>query len=178
MSYWRKRDPDDPFERVVTYIPKGTLEILRKISNERCLPMSRLVSYAVDNELDCANPFNYPTELPTEPFVKFLRPKECAAILEFLKFLSGGLSRDMLLLCRRQMGIEDRKDFMIAYRELLELKSIEEVVPSRAKFTRFSADYRVTRVVGRKGGRRARYKRVEGESQNYKRVITDEDVER
>ena len=170
-------DPNDAFDCIKAYLPKGTIKILREMSLDLQLPISRLVAIAVDNELDVQNAFNYPCAMPTSPFVEFAFADEAGKLLNFMAKFPTGVSTDTLLLCRRDIGIESRAEVMLAYRELLEKGLIEEFRPTKTRFA-YHKDYRRVRVkdVAAKDLRRPRYKRVEGESTRHQQRIRDEDI--
>lgn len=160
-----RRDPDDPFEPVTVYLPKSLAAILKSYSDKRGLPVSRLVCYAVDNELDTAHPFNYECDLPESPFVEYAYAAEASRMIEYLERFPSGTGRDVLMLARRDMSIPNRTELMLAYRELLETQMVEEYMPVRTKF-KFNRDYKYTRLVGYKPQdvRKKKYKQIEGES--------------
>lgn len=105
------------------------------------MPMSRLVCYAVDNELDAASPFNYPAEFPDTPFLEGAFASEAGKILSFIqKYGPHGL--DSLLLSRREIGILDRNALLHGARELLHSELCEMVSPVWSNFT-FPKNYKV-----------------------------------
>ena len=175
----QKYEANDAFEEVKVYIPKETMLILREASEELATPMSRLVAIALDNELDAPTAFNYPCPMPESPYVEYAYAAEAGKILRFLEKFPVGTSVDTLMLCRRDIGIESRAEFMLALRELFEKNMIEEFKPTNTKF-RYGPDYTRIRAVGvePKELKKKRFKRIEGESTRYQRVIKDDDVER
>lgn len=165
----KRRDPDDdPFDVITVYVPKSLSYMLKSKSDEIAIPVSRLVLFAIDNELDVDTPFYYPCPDPTSPYVPFAYADEAGKILSFLSKFPSGTGRDTLMLCRRDIGIPSRTVFMLAYRELLDSGQVEEFHPKRTKF-RYNRDYLYTRIVDTdpKKMKKNRYKRIEGESTKY-----------
>ncbi len=158
----------NPLEKVATFLPKSIHSQLRLLSMHRGLPVSRLLAIAVDNELDCQVPFNYPCDLPTNDYAEFTYAKEAGRIIAFLQTrMPNGTGRDMLTLCRREMGIESKDTFLGALRELYEKDILEEFIPQNAKFSYYKPDYRYVRIKGmvRKENRTAQTDEVENESE-------------
>lgn len=155
---------DNPFNERTLYVPVSLDSMLKALSEKHELPISRLICIAIDNELDVDVPFNYPCFQPESPYVEFAYAEEAGKILKFLEKFPTGTGRDMLMLCRRDIGIDSRAEFMLGYRELLEKKMIEEFRPLRTKF-RYGRNYMYTRIrnVEAASLRRARYKKPESE---------------
>jgi len=96
------------------------------------VPISRLIAIAIDNELDAVEPFNYSLEFPDEPFLEMQYVDEGGKILRYLnKFGETGTPLINLILGRREVGIENRRIFLLAYREILHLGLVEEYVPRK-----------------------------------------------
>lgn len=111
-----------------TFLPVLEKNMLRDLSKKMGLPQSRLLHMAFDNELDQDNPFHYPCTLPTIDYIQGAYVNEGSKIFKFLiENFKNGTGRDMLMLCRRSIGIPDRETFMLGYRELLEQGMIKEV---------------------------------------------------
>lgn len=137
---------NDPYTYVGAFLPKGTAEILRSKSAETGLPMSKLISIAIDNELDSPAPFNYPCLLPSSIFIPGAFVEECARIVQYLMRFPSGCGREQLMLSRRDFGVPNRDTLMYAYRELLEMGIIKEVAPPpRTKF-KYPEGYKYTRL--------------------------------
>ncbi len=149
MAFSRKSRFDkenDPFGSVTAFLPKGTLAILKELSRTTGLPMSKLVSIAIDNELDSPAPFNYPCLLPSTVFVPGAYVEECQLITRYLMRFPSGCGREQLMLSRRDIGIPNRETLMMAYRELLDFGLIKEVPPPpRVKFE-YPEGYKYTRL--------------------------------
>lgn len=176
---YQKYDPNDAFERVVIYVPKGTAALLRQASADLETPMSRLAAIAIDNELDAHAPFNYPCPMPEAPYVEYAYATEGGKIMRFLEHFPQGTSLDTLMLCRRDMGIESRAEFMLGYRELLEKNMVEMFRPMKTKFA-YGSDYFRVRPVGvdPKVIQKKRFKRIEGEPIRGIHQIKDDQIVR
>lgn len=176
-KYPKQRDPDDPFEKLTSFMPTDTAAILTQIADERGVPVSRLIAYAVDNELDLETPFNYPIPKPDTEYVEFAFATDAGKLLRFLQKLKGGAAPDTLLICRRMIGIDKREHVMYAYRELLEQGLIEEFYPKSKNYR--GRDYKRVRVIEEDIGRNPvkRYKTFEGSSERVKNSDIERDEE-
>ena len=163
-QYQKKRE-DDPFVSVTAYIPKSLSLRLSMLSKEIGLPMSRLIGFAIDNELDTEKPFNYDCSLPTDDYVEYQYAGEAGKIINFLNLIPSGASIDMLMLCRRDIGIPDKFTFLRAMRELIEKDMVIAGAPSvLSKFNYYKTDHVVYRTP-RTEDEAKRFRRIEGESQ-------------
>lgn len=170
-------ETDDVFKSLNAFLPKKTVQMLEEISEDKRIPLSRLIAIAVDNELDSIPPFNYPTEKPASEYVEFAYADEASKLLEFIEKCPQGVGLDTLLLVRRDLGIENREIVMLAYRELLEQGLVEVFKPLRTSFN-YGRHYRRVRAVGvdAKKLQKIRYKRLEGESLKGSPAIRDSDI--
>jgi len=173
----RRYDPkDEAFEKILAYVPKSLVAILKSRSEVLCLPVSRLICFALDNELDTDSPFNYPTFLPEAPYVEYAYADEASKMMAYLRKFPAGTGRDTLILCRRDYGVMKRDDAMHAYRELLEKGMIEEFRPRHTKF-HHKDTYLYSRIVelDPRKLKEQRNKRVESESTKFQRNVHDTD---
>lgn len=106
------------YESLNIFLPKEQFDYLRDLSDERQLPISRLISFAVDNELDQTIPFKYDILEPTTEFVEDAYIEEAGKIMRFMQHFPGGIGRDSLMLFRRTIGVPNKTVFMLALREL------------------------------------------------------------
>lgn len=127
-------------------LSRPTLDILKKISQERGIPVSRLIAQAVDNELDAPYPFNYPCDEPSVEYDEIPYMNEAQKIFTFLQKYPRGMDRETLMLCRREIGIENRELFMLGLRRLLKTQLVEEFFPRKTVF-RYPVEYRRIRPV-------------------------------
>lgn len=176
-TFYQRKKTDDIYVMVPVYIPKKTHEMLkaRSESNDNPQPVSRLIAIAVDNELDVATPFHYPTDLPSE-YVEYAYAAEAGRLLSFLQKLPTGIAMDSIVLARRDIGIDDRKILLQCLKELFDKKLIEEYAPRRTMFN-YGRGYRRIRVVGKIEDKKKKYKRIEGQSTKGQRWVDDGDVE-
>lgn len=128
-------------------IPRDLYKILRDLSAVRKVPITRLICFAIDKEIDSDDMFDYPTPDPLNEFIEDAYTNEAGTIFRMLKFFKGGLSRDQLMLFRRGMGM-DKETVMLAVRELLKSKMVHEV-PIGRNYTNFEypPEYKVLRMV-------------------------------
>lgn len=128
---------DDCFEKLSITVPKEFSDILRKVAHERKLPISRLIWYALDNELDAANAFDYSCPRPTVTYVEFAYRDEAHKIMNFLRKFPEGMTIDMINIMRRQIGVDNRQVVMLALRELLKSGiAVESKTPPKSKYFR------------------------------------------
>lgn len=140
-------DPNDPFVKIQVYVPRSVHKILKEKSDEMKLPISRICAIAIDNELDSPAPFTYPCVLPKSDYIPQAYIGEAGKISRFLLKFPYGIGRDGLMLLRRDIGIPNREQLMLGYRELLEIDYIEEIKqPLRSKFN-YGPDYLYTKLV-------------------------------
>lgn len=129
------------------YLPDETKKILKLKSEESGLPISRLIAIAIDNELDSPSPFTYLCSWPINEYIEYAYVEEAQKIYQYLLKFPSGIGRDLLMLHRRDIGVTNRNDLMLALRELLEKDMIEEIpVPKNAKFKKYKKDYKYIRL--------------------------------
>lgn len=123
------------FSKISLTLPADLNEILRKLAADRRLPISRLIWYALDNELESPNPFNYECPEPETVFVQYAYSEEAKKIYDFLRKFPEGLNTDMIMLMRRQIGLPNKITLMLALRELLNTTLVvESKVPPKGRF--------------------------------------------
>lgn len=157
-----KNNVSNPFVQQQVYLPKSTARLLKEHSRRLGLPLSRLICIAIDNELDCERPFNYPSpDVDGEAYVEYMYAHEAGRLMEFLATIPTGTGEDMLLIARRDFGLEDRRLVMLAIRELIMTGMAERVPPPPGnKFGFYNEDYEYVRLVKdrtRKGKWKKRY---------------------
>ncbi len=125
----------NPFDQIAVFLPKQLARIVRETSERMGLPMSRLIGYAVDNELLAVQPFAFPCPLPMNTYVEHAYMEEAQRIYNYLLKFPNGLGRDQLVLCRHDLGIPNKETFLQGLRELFEREMIQEIKPPpRTKF--------------------------------------------
>jgi hypothetical protein len=127
------------FKSVPTSLGPKTYEKLQKFSQYHEMSISRLVAIAVDNELQKEKPFEFDLNVPDEKYVDMAYADEAGKILQFLKAY-GGMGVDMLMLVREDIGITDKRIFLLAFRELAQKGLIESYVP-KTKGPKFDRAY-------------------------------------
>lgn len=153
-------------------------ELLDKIALSKKIPITRLVAIAIENELLKDNPFNYDIDTPSEEYTPLAFASEAQKILDYLGKVSG-LSLDMLCILRHDIGIPDKKLFMLAFRECLLSNFLEEFKPKMPRFVTFKYDddyvfYRI-KGSGKKEQKEIRKKASKYETyQKLKREFKDE----
>lgn len=138
---------DNHYTSINIYLPRKFFEVLQKHSEEMQLPISRLICYAIDNELDALAPFNYMALDPTTEYVPDAYIEEAGKILRFIQDFPNGIGRDALMLFRRTIGIPNKTTFMLALRELFKAEMVVETVrkPVHNKFN-YSPFYKFIRL--------------------------------
>lgn len=146
-KYKRPADENDPFEKVTAFVPKSLSKLLRHISIQQDIPMSKLIAIAIDHEIERNNGFDQMLKKPESEFKKNEYVDESVRIFEFLKKFPGGTGVDTLWLFRREFGIKDKEIFMLSYRELIYSGMVEEFYPQNSKF-KYPKTYRYVRILG------------------------------
>ncbi len=122
-------------KKVSGYITDKHYQEMLRLSQEKKLPMSRLVAVAIDNEFQTDKPFEWPMYPVIEgEYVEFAYAHEAGLILNFLKTQMNGMGIDLLLLLREDIGITDKEVFLAAFRECLEKGLLESYVPKAGKY--------------------------------------------
>lgn len=149
MGFKNRREKTAPFEKNIRemslYLPLSLYNEVKAISDNRKIPISRLINYAIDKELaEGADAFEYECPMPTHLFVEDAYSAESSKIYVFLR-KTGPQSIDQLVLARRDIGIIDKELLMLGIRELLQSKVVEEIYPKWMTF-KFPAGYRVIAI--------------------------------
>lgn len=116
--------------KIASYVGKAHIEKLKFYSKKYKLPISRLIAIAVDNEifdcnLDTEMPFYWNTKIPENDFVENTYADEAGKLVKFLKMDSRGMSLDILLVLRHEVGIPDKEKLLLALRECLDHNLLE-----------------------------------------------------
>ena len=106
-------------------VPKSILELLNKRGEELMLTYNRLINIAIDNELDSTYTFNYAVGEP-DRYEPYMYAAEAQLLLKYLLDKPRGVSREMLMLLRRDIGIKDRQGLLGAIKQLHEDELITE----------------------------------------------------
>lgn len=132
----RERAPhegEDVLVKVETYIPRSMFEKLRNYSNELEMPKSRLLAYALYNEMyESAEPFKFETKIPdTENVQDGQYLKEAELLVGLIRQFPKGAGIDMLIMAREMIRLS-YDELLLAYRELVNLEQIVTVHPASA----------------------------------------------
>lgn len=159
-------------------VSKTVGDKLVEIRAREKITISNLISIALEHELERENPFEYEREVPDDEFVPMAYIEEAGKILNYMKKVSG-MSLDMMCLFRHDMGVPDKKVFLLAFRECVIMKQLEPYKPKVSPHATFKYDetyeqYRV-KGAGTLAGKKVRKKASEYEIfQRLKKRYKDE----
>lgn len=122
-----KAKSDNLMVKLSTYVSYHHEKVLKLISQKRQIPVSRLISFAIDNELGEEDAFDIGAEIPTYDYEEFEYAKEAGMIMTYIRRLKKPNGLDILLVLRHDIGIPDKHIFLSAFRECLDKNLIEEV---------------------------------------------------
>lgn len=162
-------EEEENMPKMVFRCPKYHCDKLRKISIARKISMSRLVAFAIDNELEKDRPFSFSTDIPDDDFIEGAYADEAGRILEFIRGLRKGAGLDILLLLRHKMNIPDKSKFLGGMRELLLKEMIEYFTPPHNPMYNgpYDCDYLYYRVKNNVVDR----KKLSKNEKDYKRFL-------
>lgn len=134
--------------QTTTWLPDWHKEKLKKIALERKIPMSRLIAFAIDHELQKEMPFQWDLETTTEYDSKAFA-KESTMIKDFLRKSDIGMGLDMLLLFRYLIGVPDKEVFLAAFHNAVKLNGIYGFKPEKKEgMPAMAEDYLYYKVAG------------------------------
>lgn len=122
--------------RVTGLISLSSYEKMSKLVDSKLIPISRLVAIAIEHEMQLENPFDYDCTLPDEEYINLAFVQDAAKILDYMKTTSG-MSLDMFCLMRHDIGIPDKKTFLLAFRECVVNGFLETYKPKQHANTKF-----------------------------------------
>ena len=123
-------------------ISSEVAEIVKKISEERNISITRLLGYAFDNELSKPIPFDFPTHLPSDEYQENAYASEASKIMDFMKLGNIPLPLDTLLLLRRKIGIPNRTTMLYALRECVMVNQLVRFKKDRSsKYAPVAEEY-------------------------------------
>lgn len=131
-------------------IPNSLYKILCKYRDTMILPTSQLMAYAIDRELDCERPFEYPCDMPKVRYVQHGYIAEAQRIARYLNHHRRGLPLQLLMLNRRDMDIASRETFMLAVREILMCGMAELVDPPKRLTVAYPENYKFLKLKERR----------------------------
>lgn len=133
---------------ITAKITNSNKDKLIQIAKDRQITIGRLLAIAIEHEFEKEVPFEYNYDLPTEEYTPLAFIEEASKILNFMK-KTYGLPLIGLCLLRHEIGIPDKETFLLAFRECLLMKQIEEYKPRKSAFAVVEYDkefvfYRIT----------------------------------
>ena len=137
------------------------------------------MAIAIDHELDKGkNAFNYDLSAPEDEFIPEAFLEEAGLIINYMK-KSSGMPLDMMLTMRHDMGISDKKVFLLAFRECVTVGMLEAYKPRQPEYIKikYDEDFVFYRVKGadKPAAKKARRKATKYELfQKLKKEFKDE----
>ncbi len=122
MSYEKQ------FSNMKTIVSNTRKNQIEEIAKSLGLPVSRLIAIAIEHEFEREKPFEYDMRLPKEEMIEMSYPDEGYRIIEYMKKFSG-ISQDLMVILRHDMGISDRATFLLALRDCIDKKFLVEYTP-------------------------------------------------
>lgn len=160
--------PDDPYMLLRVNLPKWMYMKLREVEKNLKIPIGRMISYAVFNELfEAENPFEL--TLPVGPAWRpGVYEEEAKKLYTFMSRFPTGIGIDVCYLMCEEIGI-DPKLIQCALMELQHNHLVQMVKPKDSSY-KFSDGYYVykTLAVDIRTKEQNRYKTFEGRSTSYK----------
>lgn len=136
---------------IKAYLPPWLMSKVREISVFKGIPMSRLIGVALDNELLREIPFECRTiaPLPHEvPVKKFEYADQANKLAKWLRQFPRGVDRELMILCRKDYGVESREEVLLAWRELFIGNLVEDVKPDNVTKFRYPETTEFVRLKG------------------------------
>lgn len=122
----RKFEEDAYFFGMKIYVPKTLHTIMQAFRVARGIPIARLITIAIYNELKRDKPFDLKLK-PDTAFIPGKYSEQASTVFKFLQLNGGGMALDLLVLSREMIDIQDENTILHAVRELKELDLIEEI---------------------------------------------------
>lgn len=122
----RKPTEDDPFIALKVYIPRVVYNKLKIISENTQNTMNRTVVSGLFNAINEGMSFEVDTSTPGDAPASYgLYDVESMLLYQFISKSYNGMSLDLLVMCRDDIGIPDRNILMYALYQLIRNKSVE-----------------------------------------------------
>jgi post-segregation antitoxin (ccd killing protein) len=140
---------DKLMKQAVGWISKYQHKRLEEEARKKGLPLSRLVAIAIDRELERPDAFKFDMNLPTIEYVEdgFEYADEAGKILHYLRTQKEGLSLDLLLILRHDIGVPDREIFLAAFKVCIDKDFVEKYTTMR-RHTKSPVAYHAWRLKG------------------------------
>lgn len=115
-----------------TWVSEKHDKIIRDISEKTGMPLSRVASIAIDNELERDNPFEFDKLPDSDESTIDKYAKEGGWFLNYMKKIPTGKTLDQLVILRHEMGISNKTVFLAVIRDCLDRELIEAYTAKRA----------------------------------------------
>lgn len=131
ILYGRRRRGNKTYEDrnfigMKVYLPRDLHTMLMAYRASKGIPITRLITIAVYNEMRRDKSFYLRLQPETE-FKAGKYTNEATVLMRFLKENHGGMAKDLLILSRHLIGIDDEDAILHAITELKDLGLVEEV---------------------------------------------------
>lgn len=128
-------------------LPRWHDKKLREIGISRKISLTRLICFALDNELIKDRPFEFDLELSKEDNIEYAYADQAGKILTFINSLHKGVALDILVLLRHSIGIESKAELLGGFKELVDADMIESFIPPVRKMytTSYNPNYKYWR---------------------------------
>jgi len=103
-------------------------------SRKRKIPARRLISYAIEKELEREDAFEYVTELPESGMYDELTFADEGGKIFNWMMINRPTSLDIMCLLREDIGIPNKDTLLAAIREMLDADVIETIPPIPTKY--------------------------------------------
>lgn len=136
-------------EKVVGLISKTRRQEIEKICLRKKIPLGILVAIAIEHEFERENPFSYDVSDPADKYLEHAFSNEANKIVLYMR-LCFGMSLENMCLVRHDIGIPDKKVFLLAFRECVRARLLEPYTPKQSIMSKFKYedDYTFWRVKG------------------------------
>jgi len=118
---------ENKMTKIQAFVGKTQFEKLRYYAQTLNLPLSRLVSYAIENEIDKLKPFDLVVKLPKSiEYKPDTYAKEASKIVNFLRGQEYGMTLDLLLVLKTDIGLKSYDDVINGLLECIHHKILEK----------------------------------------------------
>lgn len=130
------------FKRISASASKYVDGSISYYSEARGIPKSRLIIFAILNELKKDKPFDIDLKIPDyDEYVEYEYADQAGKILSFLRTQEFPTGIDVLLSVRHDLGIEKEEDILRGFRELIEKDLITRHKPDKKYYRHAKDDY-------------------------------------
>lgn len=125
--------------KIIGFVSRHFHSKLQYFSELHALPMSRLIAYAIDQELSKEIPFErLSVKLPTEDVTEFAYADQAGKLISYLRHRHQGLTIDQIIHLRHDIGVTDIDALMFALKDSIERGFVVEYTPEK-RFERVRA---------------------------------------